>query len=154
MKAVEVTPRSAIPGYLASLGSAFAYGASALIARKLVEDYSPPLVAGAFSLMFGTLVLAAISHRHALRDVGRVPRRAWVMVALAGCASTWGVVFFYLAINKAPVVLVAPITGTNPLVALVLTHLFLQRLEKVTLRTTLGAVTVLLGVTLIVLGTV
>ena len=50
-------------------------------------------------------------------------------------------------------VLVAPVAGAHPLVAIVLTHIFLQRLERVTVRTVLGALLVLGGIVLIALGT-
>ena len=67
-------------------------------------------------------------------------------------SAAWGVSFWYLALNEAPVVLVVPLAGTHPLVSIVLTHLFLQRLEKVTLRTIMGALMVVAGVALIAIG--
>ncbi len=42
----------------------------------------------------------------------------------------------------------APLVGISPLVSILLTHLFLQRLERVTWRTVLGALLVVIGVTL------
>ena len=45
-----------------------------------------------------------------------------------------------------------PVSGTFPLWAILMTHLFLQRLEQVTLRTVLGAVLVVAGVGLIAVG--
>ena len=64
-----------------------------------------------------------------------------------------GVSFWYLAFNEAPVVLVAPAAGTYPLVAILLSYIFLQRLERVTWRIVLGAVLVVGGVALIATGT-
>jgi drug/metabolite transporter (DMT)-like permease len=49
-------------------------------------------------------------------------------------------------------VLVAPIVGTSPLFAIAMTHLFLQRLERVTWRTALGASLVAAGVALVTFG--
>ena len=34
-------------------------------------------------------------HRHAIVDLPLAPRRAWLMVGLAGVASTWGVTFWF-----------------------------------------------------------
>ena len=149
----ETAQRQVLLGYLAALGAAFCYGSLALVARKITTDYAPPMVATAFSILFGTVILGAMVHRHALDDITRSPRRGWLMVALAGCASTWGVSFWFLALSKAQVVLVAPVVGVSPLVSIVLTHFFLQRLERVTWRTVLGAVLVVGGVSLIAFGT-
>ena len=144
--------RRLLLGYLAALGAAFCYGALALVARKIVTDFSPPLVATAFSLLIGTVILTAMVYGHAVHDLPRAPRRGWVLVALAGCASTWGVSFWFLALSKAQVVLVAPVVGTSPLVSIALTHVFLQRLERVTWRTVLGALLVAGGVAVVALG--
>ena len=153
MTLLETTRRQVALGYVAALGAALSYGAVTLVARKIVDDYSLAIVGTAFSLLFGTIIVGTLFHRHVLTDSIRVPRRGWVMVALAGCASAWGVSFLFLALTKAPVVLVAPLAGTSPLLSIALTHIFLQRLERVTWRTVLGAVLVLGGVGLIAVGT-
>ena len=117
-----------------------------------MTDYSSPMVGTAFSMLFGTLILAALFQQHARVDVVSAPRSALIPVALAGCAATWGVSFFFLAVNEAPVVLVAPLTGAHPLVSILLIHVFLQRLEQVSWRTVLGATLVVAGVVLISVG--
>ena len=152
MKLPGTIQRGVLLGYLAGLGAAFCYAASNLIARKIVSDYSSPTVGTALSMSFGTVILSVLFYRHVVRDALTAPRRAWVFVALAGCAATWGVSFLFLAVSQAPVVLVAPLTGTSPLIAIVLTHFFLQRLERVTWRTVVGALLVVTGVVLIALG--
>ena len=152
MKLPDTVQRGVHLGYLAGLGAALCYAASNLIARKIVSDYSSPTVGTALSMSFGTVILAALFYRDVARDALTAPRRAWVFVALAGCAATWGVSFLFLALSQAPVVLVAPLTGISPLVAIVLTHFFLQRLERVTWRTMVGALMVVAGVILIALG--
>lgn len=139
-------------GYMASLGAAICYGSVAVVGRKIVTEFAPPMVATSFSLMFGTAVVGMMFHGRLVADFATAPRRAWLFASLAGCASAWGVSFWYLALNEAPVVLVAPVTGISPLVAIALTHLFLQRLERVTWRTLLGAVLVVGGVVLVTVG--
>ena len=153
MTQVATTRRRLLLGYSAALAAAFCYGSVALVAQKIVDDYSSPMVGTAFSMLLGTMIVGALFHRHALADLPIAPRRAWVYVALAGCAGTWGVSFWFLAFTRAPVVLVAPLVGTSPLVSILLTHLFLQRLERITLRVVLGALLVLVGVALIAVGT-
>ncbi|MDP6402283.1 MAG: DMT family transporter [SAR202 cluster bacterium] len=139
-------------GYIASLGSALSYGSVTLVARKITDDYASPVVGTAFSMLFGTLIMAVLFHRHAIADAPGAPRRAWLFVALAGCSATWGVSFWFLALSRAPVVLVSPLAGTYPLVAIALTHVFLQKLEKVTWRTVVGAMFAVAGVALIAVG--
>ena len=139
-------------GYAASIGAAACYGSVALVGRKIVGEYAPPLVATAFSMSMGTLMVAAMFSKDLSSDIATAPRRAWVMVAMAGFTSAWGVSFWFMALGEAPVVLVAPLVGVSPLVSILLTHIFLQRLEKVTIQTVLGAMLVLSGVALVTLG--
>ena len=73
-------------------------------------------------------------------------------MVLSGVASAWGVSFYFLGLNEAPVVLVGPLSGTYPLVAILLTYMFLQRLESITWHTVAGAATVVAGVALIAVG--
>ena len=139
-------------GYMSSLAAALCYGSVAVVGRKIVTDFAPPMVATSFSMMFGTAAVALMFQGRLFADMATAPRRAWYFAILAGLSSAWGVSFWYLALNEAPVVLVAPLTGISPLVAIVLTHLFLQRLEKVTWRTLFGALLVVGGVVLVTIG--
>ncbi len=141
-----------ILGYLASLGAAFCYGVVAVIGRKVVSEHTVPLVSSAFSLLFGTIIVGALFFRHAAADAARVPRKAWLMASLAGLASAWGVASWFMALKAAPVVLVAPVVGTSPLFSILLTYVFLQRLERVTWRTLIGALLVVGGVALVAVG--
>ena len=140
-------------GYAAALAAAFSYAGGTLVVRKIVTEYASPLVRAAFSLMFGTLVVAALFHRHLAEDLPRAPRSAWVFVALSSLTAVWGVVFFFLAIDEAAVVVVVvPVIGASPLVSILLAYIFLRRLESVSWRTVIGAVLVVAGVALIALG--
>ena len=139
-------------GYAASIGSAICYGSVAVVGRKVVGEYAPPMVATAFSMAMGMAMVAALFYRDVNIDLSTAPRRAWIMVSLAGVAAAWGISFWYLALDEAPVILVAPLVGVSPLVSIVLTHFFLQRLEKVTMRTVLGALMVVAGAALVTLG--
>ena len=153
MIATEAARRQLLLGYTAALGAAASYGTLTIIGRKLVTDYeTSPVVVTAVSMVIGTMILGAMFHGHVATDAVGTPKRAWLWVALAGIAATWGVGFWYFALSKAPVVLVAPIAGTHPMISIVATHLFLQRLERVTWRTAAGAVLVVAGVTLIAVG--
>ncbi|MBM3948890.1 MAG: hypothetical protein FJ312_06575 [SAR202 cluster bacterium] len=144
--------RTIVLGYGASLISAAGYGTGAVVGRKIVDDYASPLVATAMALVLGSLPLLLLSQRHIANEIDNVPRRAWVMMALAGLASAWGVAFMFLAVAEAPVVLVAPIGGVYPLFVIILMYLFLKRSERITWQTILGAVLVVGGVAAITVG--
>ena len=75
----------------------------------------------------------------------------WVFCVFAGVAATWGVTAFYLAITHAPVVQISPLIALHPLVAILFTHIFLQKMEKVTKRVVFGATMVVGGVVVIVI---
>ena len=153
MIATEIARRQLILGYAAALGAAASYGTLAVIGRRLVTDYeTSPVVVTSVSMVMGTMILGAMFHRHLATDAVGAPRRAWLWVALAGISATWGVGFWYFALSKAPVVIVAPVAGTHPLVSIVATHFFLQRLERVTRRTVAGALLVVAGVAVITIG--
>ena len=153
MTLAETTRRRTLLGYLAALAAAASYGSSAVVVRHIVAAYTAPLVGVAFSLAFGTAIMAVLFHRHVAADWARTPWRAWLWMALAGGASAWGIAFWFQALSKAPVVQVEPVVATSPLLAIAFTHIFLRRLERVTRRTVLGALLVVAGVVLIVLGT-
>ena len=95
--------------------------------------------------------LFVISVPHLNRDL-QAPRWALIMMALAGVCSSFGIFLMYSALARAPVMLASPIVATYPLIAMTFTHIFLQRLEWVTLRMVLGAILVAMGITFVVLG--
>ena len=149
----EVLNRGEIlTGYGAAVAAAFSYGTGALLAQKVVADYAPPIVGSAFSLLFGLIFVAALLSRQAARDISVAPKLGMVFLVAAGTSSAVGVGFYFLALDHGPVVLVAPLVGASPLVTIALSHVFLQRLEKVTWRMVLGATLVVAGVAIVALG--
>ncbi|WP_245903059.1 DMT family transporter [Salinigranum rubrum] len=74
------------------------------------------------------------------------------LFVLSGLASSTGIVFLYMALQGAPVVLVAPILNASPLFALVLSAVFTRELEMFTPRVTVGTVLVVAGITALVLA--
>ena len=148
-----IARREAIIGYGAAIGAAACYGTLAVLGRKIATDIAPPLVANSFSMILGTLVLAAIFQSHIRTDFSARPsKRGWLFVALAGCASTWGVTCWFLALGEAPAILVAPLAAVHPLFSVLLALVFLRGVERVTARTILGTLLVIGGVVLITFG--
>ena len=153
-------------GYLAAASAAVAYGTVPvlgriavtgeagnvpLIGRFAAEAPTLPLVSATYTMLIGFIVMglfAAPSVPTALR----APRRALAFVAMGGLAMSTGVSLLYLALSRAPVVVVSPVFALNAFVALVLAHFFLQRLERVTPPLVIGTVFVVAGVVAVILG--
>ena len=145
--------REAVIGYGAAIGAAACYGTLAVLGRKIATDIAPPLVANSFSMILGTLVLIAIFQGQIRTDFRvRPEKKGWLFVALAGCASTWGVTCWFLALGEAPAILVAPLAAVHPLFSVLLALIFLRGMERVTVKTILGTLLVIGGVILITFG--
>ena len=140
--------RPVVVGYVFAIAAAMSYGTTHFLARKLVSEVAPPLVTASFALLFGTLFLFLLTYRD-IPMVKKAPGRAILFIILAGVFASSGVALMFSALSLEPVVTVSPIASIQPLIALALTHLFLQRLERVTLRIIVGAVLVTGGVVLI-----
>ena len=152
MRLSDTQRRQMLLGYGASVASALSYGAGTFVSRIIVTDYASPMAGAALSLMFGLAIMSAVFYRDAISDLPMTPRREWGSIALSGLASAWGVSFMFLALSRASVVLVSPLVSTYPLVSILLTHLFLKRLERVTMPTVVGGVLVAAGVALVAFG--
>ncbi len=139
-------------GYGAALLSAIGYAAGAVVAAQVVANHASPITTSAFSLAFGAVIVGVPFIGHVRRDASGAPLRAWVMVGMAGVAASLGVTFFFLAIATAPLIVATPVTGAYPLVAIVLSYLFINSMERVTWRTWLGGLLVVGGVVSVALG--
>ena len=150
---VAKQPRDRI-GILIGLSTAAVYGLTQFLERKVVTETAPPLIAAAFALMFGLIFMSILFHRGVVGDIGRAPKRAWLFVGLAGLAASWAVLTLLFALSKSPVVLVSPAVSISPLVTMLLTHLFLQRLERVTRWIVVGGALIIVGAATITVSTV
>ena len=139
-------------GYGFAMGAALSYGASQTVGKHVTTEYAPPLVGTAFALLFGLAYVSVMFHRHIPDDLKSSPRKGYLWFGLSGIASSLGVTLLYFALSEAPVVVVSPVVAINPLITLTLAHLLLQRLERITKRTILGTLLVVLGVVIITLS--
>ena len=90
--------------------------------------------------------------RHIAADLGKSSRKSFIFFGVSGVFSSAGVLSMYFALSKAPLVMVSPIFAINPLITLLLAHIFLNKLEKITTRTVLGTILVVSGVSIITLS--
>ena len=70
-----------------------------------------------------------------------------------GPCSGLAVTFLFQALSRAPVTVVSPINASSPLITLLLTHLFLRRLESINALLVVGACLGVAGVVTVLLGT-
>lgn len=148
---IERRPR--LFGYLAAVGAACAYGTMPVLGRVAVTDFTIPLVSATYTMLVGFIVMGLFSAGSIPGMLRNAPRRALLFVAIGGLFMSTGVSFLYLALSKAPVVVVSPVFALNPVVALVLAHFFLQRLERITLPLVLGTFFAVAGVIVVIIGT-
>ncbi|MBI2867731.1 MAG: DMT family transporter [Chloroflexi bacterium] len=140
-------------GFILAFAAAFSYAVASVLVRQHVGSSASPIIGAAISLFVGMATLAPF----ALRDSGQTaiipPKRKGVMLfAVSGLATASGVTLLYMALDRSPLVIVSPLISLNPLVTMVLAHIFLRRLEKVTLRSYLGVVLVIAGAILVSVG--
>ena len=145
------TTRAVIMGYACGIGAGASYGASNFLAKIIVIDYGTPLVMATISMGLGLMIMMPF----VASDIPRVlqnHRRFVSMFVLAGLAGGTGVIALFFALERGDVVVVSPIISTSPLITLILAHLFLQRLERLTIPVILGALLVVGGTALVVAG--
>ena len=136
-----------IQGYCLAIGAAMSYGGSQVVAKMIVGDI-PPLVGAAFALLFGTLILGALTARDVLRPT-RAPLSSYFWMATAGLVASSGVAAMFLGLSRAPVVIISPLISINPLLAILLSQLFIRNLERFTWRVPVGALLIVIGVIVI-----
>lgn len=138
-------------GYAFALGAALSYAGGQLLTRQNVDKLGSPLAGVVFAAFFGMIALVLINAR-SIRPHVKAPRAGIVFFAIAGIFANMGVTSIFFALSKAPIVVVSPIISISPLISLLLAHVFLRKLEKITLRIYVGASLVVLGVIVIALG--
>ena len=145
------TDRKYLLGYLLALSAGAAYGSTNIVFKKAAEQLDSPLVITALSLLVGLVLLLPFSAKSA-SESSRVLAANWSslkFIVLAGLAAGVGVNALYFALQRADVVIVGPIVASNPLITLLMAHLFISRLEQVTLRLAAGTLLAVLGVILV-----
>jgi drug/metabolite transporter, DME family len=135
-------------GYCFSLTAGLAYGLNNVLIKLGLRDFHYPLVTAAIAIASGTLVLLLLSSSQ-LRDNTTDRKKGLLVLVFAGVASGIGVACSYLALDAAPVSVVAPVTASFPLWTILGVRLFLMRHESITRRMVVGAISVVLGVSVV-----
>ena len=130
-------------GYGFGLGTAFCWGIVAVIIKHATQ-FGSPFVMLTFALLFGLLVVLL----NAAKDFAKgfkadTKNIRWFVIA--GFLFAIGLASFYSALFKAPVIVVSPISATAPLFTILLVHLFLKRLERLTIQIVIACFLVVIG---------
>jgi drug/metabolite transporter (DMT)-like permease len=139
-------------GYLLALGGAAAFASRDVISRHVVSGVAPPLVTAAFALAIGGGMLFTLTHRDVVNSLRHLPSKYVLLCGLAGILQGLAVASLFQALSRAPVTVVSPINASNPLITLLLAHLFLRRLEQINLMLVIGTLLSVGGVVMVVLG--
>ena len=134
-----------------ALLSAVGYGTVQTLIKVHADDGVDPEAGVALMAFSGMIVMSVVASGQ-WRQTAQAPRSGIWLMALAGVGSVLGVFFAFNALSLAPVLLVAPISSSSPLVVVGLTHLFLRRLEKVTLQMVAGVALTIVGIALVIVG--
>ena len=141
-------------GYLMGLTAGAATGASTVLAKQAVSVYDSPLVITTLGMFAATLIVVPAVAFIASRNPG-VRDFQWKfmgLVVVSGLSTTVSIVTQIFAVQRADVVIVAPILATFPLWTLLLSHIFIARLEHITLRLTVGTFVTVGGVVAVAVG--
>lgn len=128
------------------LASAFMYGIEPIFAKVGLATGTSAFVGLGIKTLTATVAFYGyLRYRGALpgREALRSANTKWYLGA--GVANSVFLLSYYAALSVAPVVLVQPVLQTSPLFVIVLSVLFLQRLERVTPRIVLAATVVAIG---------
>ncbi len=125
-----------------------------VLAKQIVAVYGSPLVVTVLAMMVAMLLIVPALGVAAARSpaVRTFDRRSMSFVCLSGLSVAISIVALFFAVQRAEVVVVAPILATFPLWTLLLSHVFIARLESITLRLVIGALLAVAGVIAVAVG--
>lgn len=135
------------------LGAAFFFGIEPTFIKLGFAEGTPVFVGLAIKTVAAALGFAVyLAWTASFPSLGTYRSASGRLYFVAGLANTGFLVTYFLALEAAPVALVVPIVQTSPLLVLVLSSLFLDRLESVTWRLVVGALVAVSGAIVITLA--
>ena len=148
------TDRRYLLGCLSGLMAGAATGGSTVLAKQTVGVSDSPLTITALGMLAAMFIVIPVVSIIAARSpaVRAFDWKSMGFVCLSGLSTTVSIVAQLFAVQRADVLIVAPILATFPLWTLLLAHIFIARLERITLRLTIGAVVTVAGVAAVAVG--
>ena len=127
------------------------YAISQVLTRHGVSSDASPLLGSFIALSVGTATFGLLVGRQFGERSIDFWRGAWLF-AVAGFFSTLGLVFQFEALHRGQVIVVSPISNSNPLFTLIFATFMLRGVERLSPRVFIGAGLVVVGVIVIRLG--
>ena len=148
------TDRRYLLGCLSGLMAGAATGASTVLAKQTVGVYDSPLTITSLGMLAAMFIVLPTVSLIAARtpSVRAFDRRSMSFVGLSGLFTTVSIVAQLFAVQRADVLIVAPILATFPLWTLLFAHIFIARLEQITLRLIVGSTVAVVGVVAVAVG--
>lgn len=140
-----------IIGYFISLVAAICYGTAGFLGKILVNESITPIVSTIYAIFFGSIVLAILVRKE-IKSIVTAGLKPIIFMSLAGIAGSFALTAYFWGVQLSSLTTVAPLIALQALVAMTLTHLFLQKLERITLKIFFGTFLVAIGVALIIIA--
>tara|TARA_Y100000996_G_scaffold415588_1_gene411483 strand:+ start:5756 stop:6295 length:540 start_codon:yes stop_codon:yes gene_type:complete len=144
---------SSYSGYMAGIAASAIYGGLGVLGKKVAAD-SHPMVATGFGFLFGFLLMSLFFGHTFPRNIKKSVKSTYGFLILSGLTTGFGVSSWYMALSLIPVIVVAPVVSAYPLFTIGLSAIFLRNIEKITYKTIVGALLVLVGITVVGLGNI
>lgn len=128
------------------LVTAMLFGVEPIFAKFGFAEGTPPMVGLAIKVVVALVsLLSYIWWRGSLNGLPRrvAPNLRWYLAAAVTYSAF--LISFYAGLDAAPVVVVIPLFQTSPLIVIVLSAIFLRRIERITPRLVAGAGVVIAG---------
>ena len=148
------TDRQYLLGCLIALFSGAAMGGGLVLSKQTIAIYDSPLVVTSLSMLAAILFVIPVVAVAAARypAVRSFDRKAMGFILFSGLTTAVAGGGQFFAVQRGDVVVVAPIIATFPLWTLLLSHIFISRLETITLRLVVGALLAVAGVIAVAVG--
>ena len=112
------------------------------------------MVATGFGFLFGFLLMTLFFGHTFPKNIKNSVKSTYGFLILSGLTTGFGVSSWYMALRLIPVIVVAPVVSAYPLFTIGLSAIFLRNIERITYKTVLGALLVLVGITVVGLGNI
>lgn len=145
-------PTARLLGWAAAGVTVFIWSISG-VTMKVVASDVPPLAAAAMVVWAGVPFTWLIALAGSKAEAGRwMPRASWPWIGAAACCQTVAVPSFFSAVHYTYAVNASSITALQPLLALIVAHIFVREAENITWRLVAGAGMTVAGTMVVILS--
>lgn len=150
---LPTSPNARLLGWVAAGITVFIWSFSGVTMKVVASDVLP-LAAAAIIIWAGVPFTWLVALAGSKAEAGRwIPKASWPWVGAAACCQTLAVPSFISAVHFTYAVNASSITAIQPLLALIVAHIFVREAENITWRLVLGASMTVAGTLVVVLST-